>query len=390
MRVASRMRPETRGKRRPGQNVYAATASYADVQTAVTAANVGDVVIVPAGEATWTSYITLSKAISVVGNGTTLTPSSPNATLFVIASDSAGVGHFTCGTGNVVITSGQGWRVHHLTFVDTAFEIGVQVNGQSKTVHPYGLIDHCTFTNMRVVVYAYAQTGAAALDGQTHWSSTLGLGTADAVYVEDCTFTNDTFGNVMDSNYGGRYVFRHNTVTDAYLEAHSVQGHHRSCRKWEIYENTIAQVNETINTPMFLRGGTGVVFNNTVTGTFNSPIAFDCVRAFTDPIPGSEPGLCDGDSPWDGNLDQYGYWARDQIGRSTDVSVWPAAAPYPAQALDAAYVWNNTINAEPLGVYVAESSQNLIQANRDYYVNAGAKPGYAAYTYPHPVTLLVE
>ena len=66
----------------------------------------------------------------------------------------------------------------------------------------------------------------------------------------------------------GRYVFRHNTVTDMYLEAHSIQGTVRACRKWEIYENTITKANFDVYRPMFLRGGTGVVFNNTVKGPF--------------------------------------------------------------------------------------------------------------------------
>ena len=86
--------------------------------------------------------------------------------------------------------------------------------------------------------------------------------------VEDNTFTATIFTNAIDCNYGGRYVFRHNSVTDTYLEAHSIQQTNRACRKWEIYENTIAQVNYPVYRSMFIRGGTGVVFNNTVTGAF--------------------------------------------------------------------------------------------------------------------------
>ncbi len=91
----------------------------------------------------------------------------------------------------------------------------------------------------------------------------------------------------------------YNMLNDIYVEAHSVQGNNRAARSWEIYNNTFNQVSKAMWVPMFLRGGTGVVFNNTITGTWNTAgIALDNVR---DCETREVSGRCDGSSPWDGN-----------------------------------------------------------------------------------------
>ena len=91
-------------------------------------------------------------------------------------------------------------------------------------------------------------------------------------------------------------VFRHNTVQDAYIESHSVFTQNRGAKLWEIYDNTIAQVSVAYYMPFRLRGGTGVVFNNTITGTWSDGhIGLDIVRgdANNDTL-GSPPGFAYG------------------------------------------------------------------------------------------------
>ena len=202
--------------------------------------------------------------------------------------------------------------------------------------------------------------------------------------MENCTFNGVANSvNAIDANYGGRFVFRYNTLNDIYVEAHSVQGNNRAARSWEIYNNTFNQVSKAMWVPMFLRGGTGVVFNNTVTGTWNTAgIALDNVR---DCETREVSGRCDGSSPWDGNqAGQSGYPCRDQIGRSTDSFLWTTSTPYPPQALDPAYAWNNKLGTSDVLFFHHNNCANHIQSGRDYYNNT-VKPGYAPYTYPHPL-----
>ena len=208
----------------------------------------------------------------------------------------------------------------------------------------------------------------------------MGLGTNNAVFVEDNVFTR-THGNAIDSNYGGRYVFRYNEVNDAYIEAHSVQGENRASRSWEIYNNTINQVNIAMWIPFSLRGGTGVVFNNTLNGNFTElKIGVDNRRFFESfPVCGTMTGYND----WDGNDDGYGYPGRDQIGRSTDNWLWTDSNPYPTQALDPAYCWNNLHNAVQTQVVFGARNgcEAIIVENRDYYNNT-SRPGYIPFTDP--------
>jgi hypothetical protein len=180
-------------------------------------------------------------------------------------------------------------------------------------------------------------------------------------------------------------VFRYNTVNDALVEAHSLQGNHRATRKWEIYNNTFNQVKQAMWVPMFIRGGTGVIFNNVVTGTWTNPnIAIDNVRSCESR---SVSGICNGSSSWDGNeSDQAGYPCRDQIGRSTDQWLWTSSNPYPPQALDPAYAWNNKHGSEDVVFYHhnCDTNKSHIKVGRDIFTGI-QKPGYTPYTYPHPL-----
>jgi hypothetical protein len=205
------------------------------------------------------------------------------------------------------------------------------------------------------------------------WANDLDLGGPAAVYVEDNTFTN-TLGpstcNFLDGNYGGRYVARYNTMNGCVIEAHSSQeSGNRAIRSWEVYGNIINNTFANVYYPFRIRGGTGMVFFNSVPGNWtHDGVAFDNVRSYAAAAQGG--GLCNGGSPWDGNQDSSGYPCRDQIGRSKDAPQWTHLAPVPpyTQALVPAYVWlNRTETNVELPVDVINNAHNHIRANRDYY-----------------------
>jgi hypothetical protein len=375
----------------PAYDILARSTDFEDVQAAVDSAESGDIVRIPRGSSTWTSRLEIpdDKKITLSGSGqeATVISSDTSAPGSLINMGSSGSRVTNMGfrlsndNGNGITVRGEGWRIDNCRFdnnIDQTIE-GVSVRRYSyDDGYPVGLVDHCEFNNIRVLVY-----GDASLMANGVWAEPLGLGTNNALFVEDCVFNFTKFGNAIDANYGGRYVFRYNVVNDAYIEAHSVQGNNRATRSWEIYKNTINQVERAMWAPFFLRGGTGVVFDNTITGSWSSgpSIVVDNRRTFEALGDG---GLADGTSPWDGNEDSTGYPARDQIGRSTDEWLWTDENPYPPQELNPFYQWNNTHEGSNIEVYVHNNCGVHIQENRDFYNNV-EKPGYTPCTYPHPL-----
>jgi hypothetical protein len=371
------------GIRLDAAEVRAVSPSRSAVLAAIQTANSGDTIFVPAGAATWSSEISIpsTKDLVLVGSGIgqTIITRKPAGTAVSFGQSASRISGFTFIEGGVGM-GGTGWRVDHCAFTSTSGLIGVFPSGMIPAQNPNGLVDHCLFKNARVLIY-----GATGLlsegDYQNRlWAQPLALGTDDAVFVEYCTFTNTIFGHAIDSNYGAKYVFRYNVLTDLYIECHSATTNSRASRSWEIYGNIINQVHRSIFMPFRLRGGTGVVFDNVIHGRFDNPnIGLDNVR--------SCEGACDGTSDLDGNQPgMAGYPCRDQIGRSTDGYLWTTATLPPPQALEAAYAWNNTTDTgQSRFVSIqCDVSQNHISEGRDFYNLR--KPGYTPFVSPHPLS----
>jgi hypothetical protein len=363
----------------------------ASVQATINNASTGDTIRVPAGKCAWLTVVTIPAGMDITlqgaGVGVTTVDGTSTGKPLVVGVGNRRVTGFTFVCGYIQI-DGEGWRIDHNSFTCDTFQAGVYAGGYRPQAAPKGLVDHNAFVNRRVIVYGYPGTSLDELNGTTQWFDPLGLGTDEAVYIEDNSFAFTVFGNAIDCQYAGRFVFRYNTVTDTYLEAHSVQGTARACRKWEIYENTITQSSFDVYRPMFLRGGTGVVFNNTMNGAFGEKyLVVDNVRTATSY--GPPFGKCDGTSPWDGNADATGWPCLDQIGRGADSSIFKGTPPpYPVQTSEPAYFWNNTFAGVLATVSVDNGSAIHIKADRDYVVNKGSKPGYSPYVYPHPLQRL--
>ncbi|MGZ3802329.1 MAG: hypothetical protein ACXVCL_19340 [Bdellovibrio sp.] len=353
--------------------INSADCSLSAIQTAINFAQPGDTVSVPAGNCTWSDVLTLpdSKKITLAGAGMNQTVITGSVSFGISGSRVTGFEF----TGDWELESeGYGFRLDHCRIRRSVWNNAIAVaNSSGSSVIPIatGVVDHNEIMNGRVLVEG---TRAMLTEGNQQnylWALPLDLGGPNAVYVEDNLFSNPSntaVCNFVDGSYGGRYVFRYNTTNGCYLEAHSSQeGGNRAIRSWEIYGNIINNTGSSIYFPYRIRGGTGMIFGNSVIGTWsNYGIAFDNVRSYASAALGG--GLCDGTSLWDGNQDSSGYPCRDQIGRSADNPQW-TLSPVGAytQAYVPAYLWLNKSVSQNLTVSVINSSENHIKTDRDFY-----------------------
>jgi hypothetical protein len=381
--------------------INANSCSQTAVQAAINSASAGDTVTIPAGTCTWTSQLTVSKGITIKGAGIDVTTIVANVATkagdsgkLALVMDVSGATPWHLSdltitdTGTYYDYEGvfkingtcAGWRMNNVKFINTnARCMVIAGNSNSAPYTTYGVIDHCQFINsggQSILIRPYSSTAANAL-----WSQPTNLGAADAVFIEDCIFSN-TAGEghtAFDSEWGAKVVFRHNTLTNSFVLDHGYENN-RSAIKLEIYDNTFNATVENKQPAITFRGGTGVVFNNTIT-SISYGYDYDLlVRDY----------CSKGTSNCFGGVQCTSYPCHDQVGRTSG----PA---YPNQTLQPLYVWNNTYNNSAFVVDI-DASNNVIQKNRDYYeggvtYNSGTDTythgatgfTYKPYEYPHPL-----
>ena len=362
--------------------IWADNCSQEAVQQAIDSASDGDTVRVPAGECVWGGTVSIP-SVNIILQGQGINNTIINGSGIRSLSSGSRITGFSFNYGKITL-DGNGWRVDHCSFYDDVFHAGVHARGLTS-IHPTGVIDHNEFYNTRVLT----QTAALLTEGEDQhilWAEAFPYGESNYVYAEDNNFYFNVHANAIDANTGTRYVFRNNFVEAGYIEAHSVQGTNRGTRRWEIYDNQINNNGSYIWYPFRMRGGTGVIFGNNISGHWtNTGIAFDNVRDYAD----VGPGLCNGSvSGWDGNVaGQDGWPCRDQIGRGKDNVQWDDnPLQNHSQTSEPAYVWNNLYDGIEVSVKkVNTGGFDHIQEGRDYF-DGIMKPGYKPYIYPHPLT----
>jgi len=419
------------------ETIEALSCSRTDVQTAINSANDGDTVLIPAGNCTWTEAVVIDPmpAITILGSGidNTIIVDSTGSTWMQCPFWIEGVEGkpfrisgitFTGNLGTFAAITIRGncknWRVDHCEFDSP------NATGRGLAVGGNGVIDHCIFRDC-------VQGLSVAGNGDTAWTEPLALGTSKAVYIEDCVFDYTAhLDGSLDAYDGARYVFRHNTQTNTGAGHHGLDTSpgYRSPVSCEVYNNyTLYTINnfQAYGT----RGGTSVVFNNTVDvaegmnvyhfyrisyyrscsdsymytnifgrcdatpecildpGTLNTIWDETLQQNILDVnTPGAECILdpVTGQPLYDGNLDGTGYPCLDQPGRSGDID------GDGIQELEPLYEWNNILDGTDADFtlhYPADCSNpsmtDHLQEGRDYF-NDTFRPDYVPYPYPHPLT----
>ena len=416
--------------------INSASCASTAVQNAINLAANGDTISVPTGSCAWTDSVTISgKALTLQGAGIDQTNITANGFGGVALQAHVSATRFVTVTGFTFVRGSEGddgmiqfsgisteigFRFHHnkVTYISVSRGVAVY-NG-------YGLIDHNSFvfSGSRGSVQSVSIWGDDDGDdgGFTSWKRPLTLGTNNAVYIEDNTFTYSSQDeDSIDAYSGARLVIRHNNFNSISIGFHGTDtGSRRGVHSFEIYSNTFTNTAGKSIRVANLRGGTGVIYNNTFTGSagwdditlqnyrssYEEPSSFgkcDGTRYMLLSLDLSDEGsrtactsgsgcnvkfcsnardtLCTSDAHCSGGtcstyLDgsgPSGYPCRDQVGVTTN------------QVSSPLYVWNNGSVSAISSVGGTSTPEPTIMLNRDFFVDT-AKPGYVAYTYPHPLT----
>lgn len=296
----------------------------------------GDVINIPAGTCTWTTQLSVTVGISIIGAGsgsTTITEAVPTVSMLVVTIPSATSSTFRL-SGITLAPGGQNVRYSLMQITGTCnsttcshirldslnitgWKYAVDFSGQVSSVNNvFGVIDHITAGLPNGGVFmeiSHGTYGGVGLYGDSSWASPDFWGTDNALYLETNTFTVPS-GNgfsITDSGSGGgaRFVGRFNTLQNANWQTHGTEsgGRNRGARHVEIYNNalTFATGSGTAQVGLGLRSGTALVGNNsydnggsTTNGFMNSEVGANNYRDDNDFSPW---GWCSGLGPWDNN-----------------------------------------------------------------------------------------
>jgi hypothetical protein len=404
--------------------INAASCSYADVLTAVNAAQSGDTVLVPAGSCTWNNYITISKTLTIKGAGignTILTenntqhgarifycdiPDNDRVTISDIEIRTVASESQSWANDGIIVLTGTAqnymkFRIHHVKFT------GMKVFA-IRILNVYGLIDHNQFINQ--------QSGATSVfisgDNDAAFLRSVELGGANAIFVEDNIFNSSAaYSAWLEQWYGNRIVIRHNIFRNVWISSHGYGDVGEGARGPVLieYYNNVADCDDNTGPnycfgAMGIRGGTGAIYNNTWTETggatwSNAPIGMIYYGLFytTDDVCGvgtHTTPRC------------LLYPCMDQPGRvgttQMPIHIWnntymgvgnPFLVIDPISPQDG-YDCNTTPKIyNTLGMCSAGSPAGpcFVRENRDYYLRP-PQPGdaiypYTPYTYPHPLAV---
>ena len=264
------------------QTIHAASCSQANVQTAINSASDGDTVDIPSGgTCTYTSAVTISgKYITLTGLGITTINSSAQNTIHVTPTNTGTtrITGFKFNENGVVndnqptvivtgISTNTAYRIDHNTLTNTDNGTLLDVKGNGP-----GLIDHNTFSGggSAEMIHNLGMQGLST----SGWTDDVIPGSANMLFIEDNTFTQNgggTVSHIVESYNGARTVIRHNTLTMTDIDQHGTCGFIYA-RWWEIYGNNWV-INGITSFYAHLRGGSGVVWGNTLTGTNGSGAA---------------------------------------------------------------------------------------------------------------------
>ena len=357
--------------------VAVSSCSQSEVQAAINSATEGDVVSVPAGNCSWSS-LNLAKGIHLMGAGSGATKITVTGSLSMSKSSTrsvelSGFSFSRSGGGNssrIMIVRGS-WNAEPPLIHDNLF-----------TVDGSGILRYETNGG---VIYRNTFRGAWDDSALQHkdpndaesWSSPDTMGVRDTtgkqnLYVEDNVFEGMA-NQATDFDDGARVVFRHNVLNHSSFNSHGLATSPVGVRHYEIYGNTFNYADTSVNQnwQIWLRGGTGVIFDNHVANLIGQMWGDKAelhlsVRSAVD---GGVQGCC------------TSYPCPHQIGQNSDGQ---------RQFTDPLLLWGNTgtvrdVLSDNWSNTCGQNMSDFLQEGRDFIFATTPKSGYSPYPYPHPL-----
>ena len=352
-----------------GQTFTAASCNQSDVNAVINGpthvAVDGDTIVIPAGTCTWASTLSVTKGITITGQGTPNTGAGTvgagTSTTHLIDNASAPFISFTglalgqtakvelinmapvAGAGaNSIISpitfsgtcTGSGCanvRVDNITFAANQWETPMS-GGFVLVGNVFGVIDHNTATESHVSSPTLAQITYSAWQGvgnfgDNSFATADTFGTGQEMYMENNLLSgvrvseNDVAPPGTASSGGARYVCRFNTVTDmsgtGICSAHGTAwgGRFRGQRQVEAYYNNVTIGSAGCDAITGLNSGAGIYLSNSVSasgGGCNKFLGLDIARFIMTSTPWNS---CDGTQPWDQSPFSSSTQCLDQPGR---------------------------------------------------------------------------
>jgi hypothetical protein len=359
----------------------AASCSFDDVSAAVAAANRGDTVMVPPGEVVWPSTLTITKGLTLRGSGIDVTIIHGGVT--VTGDDDCIVFYRP---DAIATATDEPFRVTGFTFNGNWNSSGVYVvHGDTVNVITKVRIDGNKFVDIGNVSYSMRAVGIQGLvyglvDNNRFidcyksvdvygkdwysWNFPVSLGTVNSLYIESNTFVHTdarVVSAITSGGLGGRYVFRYNSISNPFdydiLDVHgnlqpvtsqySPNGS-RGVPCVEIYENTVVS-DRGSHRLLHLRGGTGIVYDNSVTQTRSTDTCIGLIE---------EDGV-------------MGF----------------VSGPPGYDTIKDTYIWNNRVNGTLIvPILWDQYTPSYIRLGIEYYLEDPRLHGYTPLIYPHPMT----
>ncbi len=384
-----------------GDTLYALSCNRTDVNNTLNEAISGDIVVIPEGECDWNGSITLgSKSVLISGSGNKSTiirnvypASGASSSIFRINGQEGNPVRITnlWIKGGRSLGIGSGWNIYPYGYLrnmridHSRFTEGGQIRPEGTN---WGVIDHCEFIDTTAEVISMRDWVSEGVS----WNLSIEqlLGTGNSLVVEDNFFnsTNSSYHtHTITGACGSRYTYRNNvayknsTFSDVDLHGYCFD-ECTSGRSFEVYNNEFYALTNGYGWVANLRGGEGVVFNNSFIhngGSYANLIYMQDYRAHTN---------CSTIN----RTFEYGGPINCMYVNGSDSSTWESVDRPCRYQVHNTFIWNNTKNGVlSLGGVKTEDAAYIVES-RDYFSREPtlAQDGfdYSPYPYPHPLTLI--